>query len=320
MIKQIWNPLLRQGKEGQKNFFEGWYYKQVTGDGAQVISFIPGYSLAPKKEHAFIQYIIGGPSGTRSGYVSFPIDQLKIQDSPFEVSIGESKFWADGFSLDFLDHQEGLSFRGKLRFGSFRELKKSLYCPGIMGPFAYLPGMECNHGVLSLDHSLSGQLQIGDKHISFDGGRGYLEKDWGRSFPKAYRWLQCNHFDAQAALFFSEASIPVGPFSFPGYIGVLELEGVEHRFATYTRGYCRSVVNESGELKVELDNGKMLLTLSATPGESRRLLAPVLGTMTKVIKEDISARVTLALTNKKTGESRKLKGYAGGLELVEAKE
>ncbi|QII81181.1 hypothetical protein G7057_00970 [Jeotgalibaca arthritidis] len=40
-------------------------------------------------------------------------------------------------------------------------------------------------------------------------GKGYIEKDWGRSFPKNYIWIQSNHFnDNQRSLFFSYAHIP----------------------------------------------------------------------------------------------------------------
>ncbi|MCK7537696.1 MAG: tocopherol cyclase family protein [Marinilabiliales bacterium] len=32
------------------------------------------------------------------------------------------------------------------------------------------------------------------KMADFSGGRGYIEKDWGHSFPSAYVWMQSNHF------------------------------------------------------------------------------------------------------------------------------
>ena len=53
-----------------------------------------------------------------------------------------------------------------------------------MGWYGYLPTMECFHGILSIDHKLKGALSIDDKKISFNNGRGYIEKDWGRNFPQ----------------------------------------------------------------------------------------------------------------------------------------
>lgn len=55
--------------------------------------------------------------------------------------------------------------------------------PGIMGWYAWVPTMECYHGVVSLDHAISGKLMIEDQAHDFNGGRGYIEKDWGKSFP-----------------------------------------------------------------------------------------------------------------------------------------
>lgn len=61
----------------------------------------------------------------------------------------------------------------------------------IMGPFRFLPGMECSHGVISMGHSLEGKLDLNGKRIDFSGGTGYVETDRGRSFPSAYLWTQC---------------------------------------------------------------------------------------------------------------------------------
>ena len=61
-----------------------------------------------------------------------------------------------------------------------------------MGWYASMPFMECYHGVVSFGHGLAGTLERGRAGL-FDGGRGYLEKDWGRAFPAAYVWLHSNH-------------------------------------------------------------------------------------------------------------------------------
>ena len=45
MLRKIRYPILFQGNLKKKNYFEGWYYKQVSKDEKEVISFIPGISL-----------------------------------------------------------------------------------------------------------------------------------------------------------------------------------------------------------------------------------------------------------------------------------
>ena len=46
-----------------------------------------------------------------------------------------------------------------------------------MGPFAFVPFMECYHGIVSMDHIIQGELEIDGVNIDFSNGRGYLEKD-----------------------------------------------------------------------------------------------------------------------------------------------
>ena len=56
---------------------------------------------------------------------------------------------------------------GDLTFGPL-----STICYDIMGPFRYVPFMECRHSVFSMTHTVNGSLNInGDKH-EFDNGAG----------------------------------------------------------------------------------------------------------------------------------------------------
>jgi hypothetical protein len=98
-----------------------------------------------------------------------------------------------------------------------------------MGPVGWMPGLECTHGILSFDHELSGNLTLtttasnkknatttsssaggSTEIISMNGGRGYTEKDFGRSFPSLWVWIQTNNFrnNPGTSLFVSIARIP----------------------------------------------------------------------------------------------------------------
>ena len=61
----------------------------------------------------------------------------------------------------------------------------------------------------------SGTLSIDGKALDLEGGRAYVEKDWGSKFPKTWVWIQANHFEAPensngavGTLMLSVASIP----------------------------------------------------------------------------------------------------------------
>lgn len=45
-----------------------------------------------------------------------------------------------------------------------------------MGPFAFVPFMECYHGIVSMDHIIQGELEIDGATVDFSNGRGYMEK------------------------------------------------------------------------------------------------------------------------------------------------
>ena len=78
-----------------------------------------------------------------------------------------------------------------------------------MGPYSFVPFMECNHGILSMDHALKGELLVNEVHTNLDGGPGYVEKDSGRGFPRGYVRAQSNHFSEEGtSISASVAEIP----------------------------------------------------------------------------------------------------------------
>ena len=63
-----------------------------------------------------------------------------------------------------------------------------------MGWYSFVPFMECNHGIVSVNHDLYGEISVNGNVIDFNNGKGYIEKDWGVSFPEAWIWIQSNNF------------------------------------------------------------------------------------------------------------------------------
>jgi hypothetical protein len=109
-----------------------------------------------------------------------------------------------------------------------------------MGPYACVPFMECYQGIISMDHVINGELVIDGERIDFTNGRGYMEKDWGRSFPSAYFWMQSNHFsEAGISLKCSVAKIPWMRGSFVGFIAGVWLKDRLIRFTTYNQSKLR---------------------------------------------------------------------------------
>ena len=223
-------PAMYHGHRVKPPYFEGWYFKLISADESHRYAIIPGVILGAQG-HAFIQ-VLDGNAGS-AAYHRFPLEQFWASQREFEVRIGESRFTTEAISLKVAT--EAGSIEGQLRFENPIPWPVSWRSPGIMGWYAWVPRMECYHGVLSFDHPIQGALQIDGVHLDFDAGRGYIEKDWGQSFPSAWVWFQSNHFDnVGTSLTGSVAVIPFLGGAFRGFIVGLWHERRLYRFATYT--------------------------------------------------------------------------------------
>lgn len=299
----------------RKHYFEGWYFKQVSADEHTVLCFIPGISVSGGKRTYFLQVIVAENTGDgwKQTAAFLPVVDFQAQEEPFILLMDGNRFQRDGMKVSL---QAGeLQIEGELRFSGMMTPPGSVWAPTIMGPFSYLPGMECIHSVISISHGMQGALTIGGKRVDFTGGKGYIEKDWGSSFPKRYVWLQSNHFNGDTALFFSWADIPVLGMSFQGYIAHLYFRGKHYRYATYTRGSCQ--LQTKGQTAfVTLTNGSSELQITAKQMAGAQLRAPHQGQMVHTIKEGLYG--TLSFTLKERGANRSYTEHTktAGVEIV----
>lgn len=318
-LKKIHNPSLFQGDLRRKNYFEGWYLKQVSEDEKTIISFIPGVSLFETDKHCFVQYILVYSTKTgmvsRTGYIHYNLEDFAYEKESFSVNIAGSKF--SGCGLEVRLEDKGFKIEGQIKYGDLSPIKRSLWVPNIMGPFAYLPKMECYHGLVSMSHTVTGVLQIDGQTIDFANGRGYIEKDWGTSFPKAYIWIHSNHFsDPSASLFFSKAIIPFVGMTFDGFICNLVIEGKEYRFATYNMSSLKVLSQNATKISLQMRNRSAELTINAKTDNPRTLIAPSQGKMGKKIKEEVRGEVEFILKDVKSGKVIKDQSKIAGIEFV----
>jgi hypothetical protein len=316
-LKHLHEPILFQGYKKKNKYFEGWYYKLVSKDEKYKVAFIPGISLAKEKSHSFIQVFISKKEpemSLKTDYFRFEKQAFKFEDTPFKVSIADNTFEAEGLSINL--NSSYLKVKGQIQIGGLSPIDKGIWSPNIMGPFGYLNFMECYHGVVSMTSPLQGELEIDGQMISFDGGKGYIEKDWGKSFPRAYVWLQTNHFkDRKTSLMFSYADIPFLGFYFKGLICNLLYNNREYRFATYN--FSKVIAEEITPKKATyvLKKGKYTLHIEAIQQDQIDLASPINGAMVHTIKEGLSGEVRIKLYDKKTLLYEDI-GIEAGIEIM----
>lgn len=283
--KATWNPDRYHGWGREKHYFEGWYFKLVDPNEEQVIAVIPGISKgADGRRHSFIQVLDG--KACRAAYHDFPIEAFSASPDAFQVSVGDNHFSLEGIRL----HLPGLE--GSLKISRPLAWPSMLGAPGIMGWYSFVPFMECYHGVVSLHHEFTGSLRIQGKPVDFSGGKGYIEKDWGVSFPRSWIWMQSNHFDTEqpACLVASVAHIPWRGGYFIGFITGFLLGGELYRFATYL-GSERKVRLEEEAVWLEFRKGSRRLVIHALQAPGAALVSPIIGEMTGKVNESMQARL-----------------------------
>lgn len=289
----IRNPELFQGKNKLKNckqYFEGWYFKHIKDNNA--ISFIPGINVQDKTPYAFIQII----TNKKSYYINYKFHEFRYGFNPFFVKIGNNYFSKDGINIKINDKNKNIYISGNLKYKNLLPINKNLLSPNIMGPFSYVPFMECNHAIISMNHNIYGNLLINNKTISFENGNGYIEKDWGSSFPKEYIWCQTNSFEnSNASIFCSIADIPFKILNFRGFICIFNLDNKEYKFTTYNNSKLKRFEINNNLLIVQLKNAQYKLSIYCKKLDGLSLSAPVKGYMNKIIKETLSSNMYVVL-------------------------
>ncbi len=305
-------PGVYHGLNRKPPFFEGWYYKLVSADEKHKIALIPGVILG-NDTHAFIQ-VLDGTEGT-TAYLKFPFTDFQADDRRFAIQIGENRF--DEGQLHVALDAPHCQLAGEIHLGTLRPWPVTVLSPGIMGWYAWVPRMECYHGVLSFSHSLQGALTFNGKTMDFSGGRGYIEKDWGQSFPAAWIWIQSNHFpEVNACITASVAIIPWIGQAFRGFIVGFWLDGKLHRFATYNGARIESLQIHDDYVDWTLKNRHHRLFLRANRVQGGLLRGPTRLDMGQRVLETLNATVQVRL---ETLEGKKMFEGIGahtGLEVM----
>lgn len=259
----------------------------------QAFAIIPGISIDEHgKGAAFIQLMDG--KKLEAHYFDFAQDEFRPDPEQFDVQLGSNYFSAEKVILDLPN------LKGELQLEEITPWPKSLGAPGIMGWYSFVPFMQCYHGVVSLNHTLIGKLDYNGSEINFNNGIGYIEKDWGTSFPKCWIWMQSNHFDdldRKVSLMASVAHIPWLGKYFIGFLVGFYLDDKLYKFATYT-GAKRTTRIHGDQVELSFTQGKHELKIIAHKAEGTDLISPISGEMRGKVNESLLAKLEVQLYEK----------------------
>ena len=295
MPKPVFNPDLYHGHRRRRNFFEGWYFKLVDANQEEVFAFIPGLIKGKKAEHShsFIHLIDGSKAFMH--YLKLPVEEFSAARDKFAVKVADSSFSLQSLELN-VDEPE-FSVQGQLAFSRVSKWPDSFLSPGSMGPYNFLPRMQCYSQVCAMDMALSGQLTANGRTVNLDGGRGYVEKNWGSAFPYSWIWVQANSFPSPASISCSLGHIPM-PLgtSFRGFLIGLMVEDEFFEFTTANRSKVHIQLS-GADIVLQAMNKKYLLTMATATREESfiTLLGPRDGQMVPLLQENLQGRVSVKL-------------------------
>lgn len=316
-IRKVYSPEIFQGHGKKHSQFEGWYYKLVDDLRKNACAIIPGVLLSKNKQKSqcFIQ-ILSGKTG-KSVYHQYPINEFQASKKKLELRIGPNLFRKDYLELNIKSMKQNIE--GQIRMSNLNPWPVTLTSPGIMGWYAFMPFMECYHGVVSLDHQLNGSLTIDGHQIDFGGGSGYTEKDWGKSFPSSYIWMQSNHFKQSGiCLTVSIANIPWLKGSFRGFIVGFLYQGKLYRFTTYTKATIHEIQIDDSTVKLSIFNLTHILKIRAERSGGGFLHAPYEMQMHKRVSHSLTGKIHIEFFEKVEHKQKlifKGTGYCAGIEM-----
>ena len=258
-------------------YFRGWYYRCQSD--RQTLAVIASLHHTGNSKFCAIQLI----TDSQSFHIQLPYWDYQRLDQ--DICIAGCRFGKERLCLGI--HSSGLHASGAVGFGPLTPIRYD-----IMGPFRYVPFLQCRHRIFSMRHTVNGTLSVNGTPYVFQNALGYMEGDRGYSFPRKYLWTQCSF--PQGALMLSIADIPFGGIPFTGVIGIVLLNGKEYRLATYLG--ARAVKLSADEIAVR--QGRFVLTVRPQGPLGHPLRAPVSGAMIRTIHEHPSCRVFYRLEEK----------------------
>ena len=287
-------PELYHGQSQKRPFFEGWYHKMSSKNGETFVA-IPGIyrSGINNNQTAFLMFYQG--SSGKVDYIPYKVEDFQCDANSYQLKLGKNYFSLERVLLDF--EHEHLNVKGEIITNNLNPWPVSLIERGCMGWYGYIPTMECFHGILSMNHTLNGHLDINKDRISFDHGKGYIEKDWGKNFPKDWVWAQSNSFnESELSISASLATIPWKSYEFSGFIVGIHHKEKLYKFTTYNFSKILKIKFEDNALFWVIKKGHLQLEITIRAGSTSGLLhAPDKTDMVPKVREFLDGEISFIL-------------------------
>lgn len=215
-MSRPFKPASLQGNLHKKNYFEGWFQKIYAPE--HQLSFIIIYGFANghhSDEKGFIQLHIPHHEHL---LLKFPEKEVVCATNQHRISFRKNVLSTKTICIETDEVKINLSISQRQTNTTFKNT---------MGTYYLIPNLPCYHAVVDQSHQISGEIHCSGATYSINNARGYLEKNWGKSFPEKYIWLHA--FDPENSdtqLLFSQAEIQWMGKTYTKHIGYITFDGI----------------------------------------------------------------------------------------------
>lgn len=264
------------------NGFEGWYVRFTDPQHALNTSLIFAHTTDETDPHAFIQ-VFDGVKKVNT-YHRFDAHAFRFQNDV--VHIGKNRLSMQDVYLEVPE----LTLKATFKKPVFNREKSA------MGLLEKLP-LETFQEVVIMGAQFTGTLTSQGRSKSITG-KTYMEKTYGKKFPRTWFWVQANHFSKRLYLSMSGGHVPTLKFRPFGFFVLLYTTTKSYRFATYNLSKI-DIQETEGSYIFTVRKRALSLSVTVTHHTPTVLVGPTDGgKMVLDVLESIDAHVHIRLSHK----------------------
>ena len=323
-------------------FFEGWYYRVTLPQQGESIAFM--YSIEDPQG--------GQPHSGGAVQILGPQDEYICRTFP-----GVKSFWAKPTHLalghwgktslkqspDLLPPEvfteqieEGYQATATLNQGRIKDPSTGNFCSwhyqiepifgwgnakgyqkATGGLVSYLPIFEPGWQILTAHAHATGWINWNGQRYEFKQARAYAEKNWGRSFPERWFWLNCNYFDDIPNLALTAAGGKRGVLWWSESVALIGLhhQGDFYEFAPWN-AKLNWKVQPWGNWQLEASNSKYYIEiLGNTTHPGTWVKTPTSGGLISCCRDTTRGDLAIKLSTAKGHTILKAHSHLPGLEI-----
>ncbi len=281
-----YKPSSLRGNFERNKYFEGWFQKVYSKQHNASFIFIYGYATHNSKDKfGFLQVLIPNQPPE---IVYFSKDEVSCDIEHHTFGLGNNLLTAELIRINTDEFRIDLNIMTKHPIQTFKNS---------MGYAYYIPNLPCYHSVLHTTQLVSGEIQHKGVRYTLENEMGYLEKNWGTSFPESYFWVHAvDPNDPGVSLLFSRAEIPWLGKTFIKHVGHLCFNGQQIDLRELKNFAVSNFVVSPENRIVQIRSISLQLDISLEFGSEVIFKGPKDGELSRAILHQTDARIDVSLT------------------------